>query len=117
MPLYSVCWVRRWPVRSLATASCSLRRLAAVAVAVAAVEVLLVGNSSCVSICRCFLLVIKSYRLINVLQGIGFVRYRNVVMSIDVYRFRLWTVRRPFLAAILGQFVVRWRLCWFPEQF
>ena len=41
------------------------------------------------------MLVIKSYRLINVLQGIGFVRYLNSAISIDVYRFRLWTVRRP----------------------
>ena len=112
----------------LATASCLLRRLAAVAVAVAAVEVLLVGYSSLVSICRCFLLLIESYQLINASKGIGFVRYRSFAISIDVYRFRLWTVRRPmfivwtvrrpFIVAILGQFVVLWRLlCWFPEQF
>ena len=83
-----------------------------------------------VDICQCFSLIIEGYRLAQVFKNknnvpnVGFVQYRSMSMY---YRFCLWTVRRPmfivwtvrrpFLVAILGQFVVLWRLCLFPEQF
>ena len=75
--------------------------------------VLLVDNRK-LSVCAVF----SKYDKNNI-SNVGFVRYRSMMMSIDfvfgqfvvrclLYRF-LWTVRRPMLAVILGQFVVRWK--------